>query len=220
MVMVGVVVALVMALSPGKAAYADSSYLVRPSDTLSSIARAHGTTVQALLIANPGIRDPNRIFVGQVLSLHGHVHHAPVHHHPPAVTTYVVKSGDTLSSIARLYGTTVADLMTVNKLTTTTIFPGQILVVAAPRQAPPLVTHTVMAGDTLASIARHYGTTVEALVMHNRIHDPTRLVIGQVIVIADLVHLGPGPNRANCAVIRGTPYLSVDERLWYLYRCL
>jgi len=46
-------------------------HTVQRGETLSSIAQHHGTTVSALLAANPQIRDPNRIFVGQIIHLPG-----------------------------------------------------------------------------------------------------------------------------------------------------
>ena len=46
-------------------------YAVRPGDTLSAIARAQHVTLPALLRANPQIKDPNRIAVGQRISLPG-----------------------------------------------------------------------------------------------------------------------------------------------------
>ena len=47
------------------------SYTVRGGDTLSGIAQRHGSSVPALLDANPGIRDPNLIYPGQRLQLPG-----------------------------------------------------------------------------------------------------------------------------------------------------
>ncbi|MFB9464538.1 LysM peptidoglycan-binding domain-containing protein [Streptomyces cinereospinus] len=65
-----------------------ATYTVRQGDTLWSIARAHGTTVPALVDMN-GLRDPTHIDVGQKLKLPG-----------AAVVTYTVARGDTLWSIA------------------------------------------------------------------------------------------------------------------------
>jgi len=45
------------------------------------------------------------------------------------------------------------------------------------------VTHTVAAGDTLAQIAQDYGTTTEALAEANDIADPSRIEVGQVLII-------------------------------------
>jgi len=45
------------------------SYSVKSGDTLSQIAKKQGTTLKALLAANPGIKDPNKIRVGQKIKL-------------------------------------------------------------------------------------------------------------------------------------------------------
>ena len=45
------------------------SYSVKSGDTLSQIAKKEGTTLKALLAANPGIKDPNKIRVGQKIKL-------------------------------------------------------------------------------------------------------------------------------------------------------
>ena len=45
------------------------SYSVKSGDTLSQIAKKAGTTLKALLAANPGIKDPNKIRVGQKIKL-------------------------------------------------------------------------------------------------------------------------------------------------------
>ena len=46
-----------------------SVHTVRRGETLSGIAKAHGLTLGQLLAANPQIRDPNRIAVGQAVNL-------------------------------------------------------------------------------------------------------------------------------------------------------
>lgn len=71
-------------------------YQIRPGDTLSAIAAAHGTTV-AILTALNHLSNPDRILAGEWLTLPA-VGAAPV---PPVpARVYVVKSGDTLSRIA------------------------------------------------------------------------------------------------------------------------
>jgi LysM repeat protein len=74
--------------SSGAGASAGGTYTVRDGDTLWAIARAHGTTVPALVDAND-LRDPSRIAPGQKLKVPR-----------AAVTTYSVARGDTLWSIA------------------------------------------------------------------------------------------------------------------------
>jgi membrane-bound lytic murein transglycosylase D len=92
-----------------------------------------------------------------------------------------VKSGDTLSSIAAKYRTTVAELQAANNLRSpNSLRVGTLLQVPAPRTnarpapAPPLAPgsgsrHQVKSGETLASIAQFYGVSIEALQRANRL---------------------------------------------------
>ncbi|MBA3531368.1 MAG: LysM peptidoglycan-binding domain-containing protein [Ardenticatenales bacterium] len=100
-------------------------------------------------------------------------------------SSYVVKSGDTLYSIATRHGTTVEALMAANALTSPTIYVGQTLQMAGGGAAMPSAaaaggTHVVQPGDTLFSIARRHGTTVEALMALNGLSTPT-IYVGQVL---------------------------------------
>lgn len=69
---------------------ANGRYTVRSGDTLSEIAERHNTTVPVLVRLN-ALSNPDRIFAGQVLKLPGGT---------SAVSTYIVRSGDTLAGIA------------------------------------------------------------------------------------------------------------------------
>lgn len=55
------------------------------------------------------------------------------------------------------------------------------------------VTHTVQVGENLFRIALHYNTTVEALAAANGISDPTRIYVGQVLVIPGSDAAAPAP---------------------------
>lgn len=91
-------------------------YTVEEGDTLSRIAIRFNTTVSLLLVANPQIKDPNFIKVGDKISLH-------------FKTTYVVKRGDNLTAIAKAYHTTVTDIMRLNPniRDADLIYPGQVI---------------------------------------------------------------------------------------------
>lgn len=94
-------------------------YTVQAGDTLSAIAAAHGTTVAVLAEVNH-IPDPNRIYAGQVIRVPA----------GPAPTTrhYRVQPGDTLTSIAKRFGTTVAAIVAANHIPDPNrIYPGQWL---------------------------------------------------------------------------------------------
>jgi len=95
-----------------------------------------------------------------------------------AQPTHTVAPGDTLFSIARRYGTTVEELMRLNGLESFLIQVGQVL--RLPEKAQGERVHQVAPGDTLFSIARRYGTTVEELMRLNGLTSPD-LQVGQVL---------------------------------------
>lgn len=186
-------------VAAGAAGLADTSrHTVRAGETLSDIAGAHGSTLAALVDAN-GLANPNRIVAGQVLVIPGAPAPAPA---PPA--THTVARGENLAAIARRYGTTTAALATANGIANPNrIRIGQRLTVpaGAPGAAPapvgapapaPTVTHTVSAGQTLASIARRYGTTASAVAAANGISDPDLVRIGQRLAIPAATGGGAG----------------------------
>jgi LysM repeat protein len=162
-------------------------YVVRSGDTLYSIARRFGTTVQAIVQIN-GITNPSRIYAGQQLLIPREANVTPVPTvHPPSTTTYIVQAGDTLWSIARRYGTTVQAIALLNNIPNPSlIFVGQRLRISGEIEEPvPPATriHIVRPGETLSSIARHYGTTYWAIAMANNLPNPNVIYAGQRLVI-------------------------------------
>ena len=90
-------------------------YVVRAGDTLSAIAAAYGTTVAAIVAANPIIKDPNLIEVGWQLTIPTGTPVAPAP--VPAAQYLTIPPGATLSRIAMDYHTTVAQLLAWNRST-------------------------------------------------------------------------------------------------------
>ena len=68
-------------------------------------------------------------------------------------TTYIVKPGDSLYSIAQLFGSTVDMIKNANNLGTNTIYPNQILFIPKRMPSNNRVYQTVE-GDTLSTIFR------------------------------------------------------------------
>lgn len=90
-------------------------------------------------------------------------------------TTYTVKSGDTLSKIAHVYGTTVANLVAINNIKNANIIHvGQTIIIK-----PKTEYYVVKKGDTLSAIAKQYGTTVAKLVELNNIKNKNLISVGQ-----------------------------------------
>jgi LysM repeat protein len=121
-----------------------AGYTVQPGDTLSHIALRVGSTVQRLVDAN-GLSDPDRIYVGQSLTVPGGPAASPTPAAPPAPATggdgtYVVRRGDALSLIARRHGVTLRALADANGITDPhRIYAGQRLTIpgsATPSPSP------------------------------------------------------------------------------------
>jgi LysM repeat protein len=130
---------------------AGAEYVVVKGDTLGKIAKKNGVSLKALEAANSGVV-PTKLKVGQKLSLPAGGAVVPATDSTTAASvdaggeTYSVKSGDTLTKIAKANGTTVKALESANNLTTTKIKVGQKLKipakaeVAAPAPAPAVET--------------------------------------------------------------------------------
>jgi LysM repeat protein len=114
---------------------------------------------------------------------------------------YTVKSGDTLIGIAKANGVSVADIKAANSLTGDGIRPGQTLNLVIGKPTPvsateampnrteipepktALKTYTVKSGDRLVFIAKRYSVSQEDLMALNKIKDPSKLQIGQILKI-------------------------------------
>ena len=193
------------ASKPAASKPAVTTYVVQRGDTLSKIALQHKTTV-AKIAADNKISNPNRISVGQKLTIGGA---APATATPaassPAATkpaaqkpaaskpaasagaTYTVKAGDTLGKIALQHGTTVAKIAADNGIANPNrLSIGQRLSIGTPAVSTPAANgtvYTVRAGDTLDRIARNHGTTVAAIQAANSISNPHRISVGQKLTI-------------------------------------
>lgn len=120
----------------------------------------------------------------------------------PTASVHVVQAGETLSGIARAYGTTVDAIVQANDLGSADVIidQGQELVIppasaASPEgegTVAPMATpssqagrriHVVQQGETLSEIARTYGVTTEQLSQANGLDDPNDIGVGQALVI-------------------------------------
>jgi spore coat assembly protein SafA len=93
-------------------------YIVQKGDTMFLIAQRFGVTLDALIAANPQIKDPNLIFPGDVINIPGPA--------PPPGKVYTVQSGDTMFLIAQRFGVTLKALIAANPQIKdpNLIFPG------------------------------------------------------------------------------------------------
>lgn len=99
---------------------------------------------------------------------------------------YTVQWGDTLFSLARRFNTTVDALVALNGLqNASSIQVGQVLRISgtASSSSGDSAEYVVQAGDTLYSIARRYGTTVDAIRYANGIVSEWYIGVGQKLFI-------------------------------------
>jgi LysM repeat protein len=182
-------------------------YNIAAGDTLYALAARYGTTVDAIMRANPGL-NPNQLFIGQRICI-------PVRRPAPRPVPgiggcrggfpYVIVAGDTLFAIAARYGTTVAAILRANPgINPNQLYVGQRICIPVRRPQPgpgpgPVgcrggFFYTVAAGDTLYALAARYGTTVDAILRANPGLNPNQLFIGQRICIpVSRPQPGPGP---------------------------
>ncbi|WP_226665245.1 C40 family peptidase [Metabacillus litoralis] len=154
------------------------TYKVQSGDSLWKISSQQNLTVQQLLQYNN--LSSSTIYVGQELTL------VEPHNHETTIQgSYTVKSGDSLSLIAKNHLTTVTDLKTINSLTSDVIFVGQVLTIpstnlSTTKTTTSSTTYTVKSGDSLWRISQLTGVTVSDLKTYNNL-TTDNIYVGQVL---------------------------------------
>lgn len=95
------------------------------------------------------------------------------------VSVYTVRDGDTLSGIAAMFGVTPNTILGANDIKGGIVHPGQTLIIFP----IPGLEHTVIAGDTLASLAKKYNSNVHDIANYNGLADTDSLTVGNSIFI-------------------------------------
>ena len=97
------------------------------------------------------------------------------------LVTYTVKSGDTLTGIAKHFGISMMTLWWANDLAA-----KDVLHIGQKLEIPPVdgLVIVVKAGDTLDSISALTGMSADQIVAYNNLTDRT-LVLGQVLIVPD-----------------------------------
>lgn len=159
-------------------------YEVKAGDSLYSVSRRFATTEEALISLN-GLTPGQSLEVGQVLLT-------------PRIDeeiydVYVVVQGDSLYNIARRYNTTVAQLRALNG-----VAGGDDLAVGRSLLVPKVDeaifdTVIVQTGDSLYSLARRLGVSLQVLQVLNRLADTRDIRVGDAL-------LAPKPENAALGV--------------------
>jgi LysM repeat protein len=120
--------------------------------------------------------------------------------------THRVRSGETLSSIASRYGTSVTKIARRNDISNPNlIVAGQVLRIPGPSAT---ARHTIRSGETLSSIAARYGVSVKYLVRKNNLSNPNLIVVGQKLRV-------PGGSRPSSPSVPSSaghlPHATTDQ---------
>jgi LysM repeat protein len=194
-------------------------HVVQRGDNLTAIAKRYGTTPQAIASAN-SLVNTNLIYVGQRLTIPGS---GAV---PGQSDSYhVVSQGDTLSAIARRFGTTTQALVQANALASADmIYVGQRLVIPGGGSTTPAPTgttgyYTVQPGDNVSKIAVRHGVTAWAIVQANHLANANFIYVGQRLVIpggstpAPAPSPAPQPSGGNKRIV-----IDLSEQRMYVYQ--
>lgn len=97
---------------------------------------------------------------------------------------HLVQDGETLTSIAEQYGTTVEILQQLNNISDPSlVYAGQELLIPGGGGETVATIHVIQVGDSLHSLAADYNTTAAAIAQANRLIQPGHLVAGQSLTI-------------------------------------
>lgn len=189
------------------------SYTIKKGDSLWSLSKRYGVSVNELYAAN-GMDKNSVLRIGQQIQIPVDGATATINPVTPemyqpsgynqATTSYTVKRGDNLSRIAQQYDTSVRAIKAANGKSSDVIRVGETLIIPVegmssssstssstsatqPTSAAlsgPTQTHTVKSGEYPGKIARQYGMTTSELLAINGISDPRKLRVGQELTVS------------------------------------
>src|SRR3990170_4736132 len=210
-------------------------YIVKKEDTLSGIANRFGISVEKIKHVN-GLTD-NGLKTGMILTIPESRHKDldnMISLHPADIELkevspykyreYVVKNGDSLTSIAGGFGISVTDLKNANGLSSDKVRIGMKLIIPdsqipmrVVRVSPNLNdinNYVVKKGDTLSMIASKYRVSVRELKSANNLKS-NEVEIGMKLIIPDsqipmrVVRVSPNLNDINNYVVKKGDTLSM-----------
>lgn len=147
-------------------------YKVNPGETIGQIAEKFKVKISD--IQNWNNLNSNKIIAGSRLKIYSNtsvndIDVEPVNKVGNSSGTHIIRKGETISSIANLYGISVSDLKKWNNLKDDNIQVGNKLIVAAENKTTVSTTkakpdyHVVQQGETLFSISKTYNIPVTRL---------------------------------------------------------
>ena len=168
-------------------------YEVVSGDTLYSISRKYDVDVQTIREINE--LNSNNLSIGSLLKI-------PIDVNPGTgdYSTYIVKNGDTLYSISKMFNMSVSEIKSLNNLNSDSLYIGQVLRIVDNSvdtnfeglscygdnfKEIEYVLYKVVSGDNLYSISRRFGVSVDDLIKINNLNS-NNLSIGDVLKIKEV----------------------------------
>ena len=138
-----------------------------------------------------------------------------------ATFQHTVKQGETLTAIAKKYGTSVQLLMQVNNMQNPNfIYTGQILTLVSDEEAAAdyvaPVIHRLQRGETVWQLAKRYQADVEEILAANNIEDPKKLEPGIELTIPGAVM--PAVNTSQRGIASRAPKRAVNN-VGFIWPC-
>ena len=153
----------------------DNTYIVKSGDSLYSIAKRFNTTVDDIKKINS--LSSNLLSINQRLIIPQSINYNNNSSNNDNI--YIVKSGDSLYSIAKKFNTTVDDIKKANNLSSNLLSINQRLIIPTNSN---YITYTVIKGDSLYSISKKFNTKVDTIKKDNNLSS-NLLSIGQKLII-------------------------------------
>ena len=136
-------------------------YTILPNDTIYSISKKNNISINDLLEYNA--LTSNDLIIGTTIKI-------PKKSSETKENIYIVKPGDTLYRVAKMYNISINDLMLANNLSSNILTIGEELVIPIkPVVENDFVVYEVQSGDTLYSIAKRYNTKVDTIKAYNNL---------------------------------------------------
>ena len=185
MLRVGQTICLPVSRPPVTCPRGTTSYIIRPGDNLFSIAQRNGTTVAAILAANPGL-NPSMLRVGQAICI-------PVIRsreiYPEGSIPYTIQPGENLYTLAQSFETTPSAILEANPgLNPDLLEAGQTIYMPMSLSqeicSAGNIPYTIQPGENLYTLAQSFGTTPSAILEANPGLNPDLLQAGQTICVS------------------------------------
>lgn len=98
------------------------------------------------------------------------------------ISTYIVRKGDTISEVAKMFNVSVSTVLWANNLTSKSVLkPGQNLIILPVSG----ISYTIAKNDTVSGIAKRFNADADDIYRYNDLNKNSLLIVGQKIIIPD-----------------------------------